>query len=392
MPPWARAAVAMFAVGWGANQFASLLLAYREHAGLSAGVADALFGSYAVGLIPTLLVAGPLSDRVGRRVVARAAVLTSLVATLVLIAGVDGTAWLYVGRLLAGVASGLVFAPGTAWVKELSGPPYTATGAADDGARRAAIALSAGFGLGPLAAGAVSQWLPAPLVTPYLAHLVVGVVAGVAVWTAPETVREPATSVWRRLRVRSVRSRRFRGVVAPVAPWVFTAASVSLTVGPALVAAHTGSARVAFAGLLAGLTLGTGVLVQPLARRLDRADDVRTMVIGLGCVVVGCLVESVTAATAQPLLAVVAAVLLGAGYGFTLVAGLLETQRVAGAGELAGLTSVYYALTYVGFAAPLVLAVLTHVASYRTLLIATAALAALTLVRVVVGARHTSSR
>ena len=383
----------MFAVGWGANQFASLLLAYREHAGLSAGVADALFGSYARRADPDPARGRPaLGPRRAPYARPRAAVLTSLVATLVLIAGVDGTTWLYVGRLLAGVASGLVFAPGTAWVKELSGPPYAPTGAADDGARRAAIALSAGFGLGPLAAGALSQWLPGPLVTPYLAHLAVGVIAGIAVWTAPETVREPAASVWQRLRVRSVRSRRFRGVVAPAAPWVFTAASVSLTVGPALVAAHTGAARVAFAGLLAGLTLGTGVLVQPVARRLDRDDDVRTMSIGLGCVVAGCLVESVTAATAQPLLAVVAALLLGAGYGFTLVAGLLETQRVAAPGELAGLTSVYYALTYVGFAAPLVLAELTRLASYRTLLIATAALAALTLVRVLVGARRTSGR
>lgn len=390
--PWARAAVSMFAVGWGANQFASLLLSYREHAGISAGVGDALFGCYALGLIPTLLVAGPVSDRFGRRRVARWAVVTSLVATLVLIAGVDGTVWLYAGRLLAGIASGLVFAPGTAWVKELSGPPWAPTGRVDDGARRAAIALSAGFGLGPLAAGVLSQWLPGPLVTPYLAHVLVVVAAGVAVWTVPETVREPAGSVREQLRVRSVRSRRFRGVVAPLAPWVFTAASVSLTIGPALVTAHTGSARVAFAGLIAGLTLGTGVLVQPVARRLDRTDDVRTMAIGLGCVIAGCLVESATAVTAQPVLAVVAAGLLGAGYGFALVAGLLETQRIAGPGELAGLTSVYYALTYAGFAAPLVLALLNHVASYRTLLLATAALALLTLARVLVGARRTAGR
>lgn len=388
--PWARAAVSMFAVGWGANQFASLLLAYRERAGISAGVADALFGSYALGLIPTLLAAGPLSDRFGRRSVARSAVVTSLVATLVLVVGVAGTGWLYAGRLLAGVASGLVFAPGTAWVKELSGPPWAPFGRIDDGARRAAIALSAGFGLGPLAAGAISQWLPGPLVTPYVAHVLVVALAGVAVWTVPETVREPAGSVRQQLRVRSVRSRRFRGVVAPLAPWVFTAASVSLTIGPALVTTQTGSARVAFAGLVAGLTLGTGVLVQPLARRLDRTDDVRTIAIGLGCVIAGCLVEAATAVTAQPVLAVAAAVLLGAGYGFALVAGLLETQRIAGPGELAGLTSVYYALTYVGFAAPLLLALLNHAASYRTLLLATAALAVLTLVRVLVGARRTS--
>ena len=244
---WVRAAVAMFAVGWGANQFASLLLSYREHAGVSAGTADALFGSYAIGLIPALLIGGPLSDRYGRRPLARCAVAVSVVASGVLIAGVDGQAWLYVGRLLAGIASGLVFAPGTAWVKELSARNPDGV---DAGARRAAIALSAGFGLGPLVAGAVSQWVPGPLVTPYLVHLVVIAVAGTIAWTAPETVIPHRGSLWSRIVVRSAARPRFRGVVAPLAPWVFTAASISLTVGPALVSDRTGSLKVAFAGLL----------------------------------------------------------------------------------------------------------------------------------------------
>ena len=73
------------------------------------------------------------------------------------------------------------------------------------------------------------------------------------------------------------------------------------------------------------------------------------------------------------------AVVLGCGYGCCLVAGLLQTQRVAPRGELAGLTAVYYALTYVGFAAPVVLAQLTRVTSYPVLLLALAALALLTL-------------
>ena len=34
----------MFAVGWGANQFSSLLVAYKQERGVSTSVADALFG------------------------------------------------------------------------------------------------------------------------------------------------------------------------------------------------------------------------------------------------------------------------------------------------------------------------------------------------------------
>ncbi len=306
-----------------------------------------------------------------------------------LVFGADATGWLYVGRLLAGVASGLIFAPGTAWVKELSAPPFDPAGAADDGARRAAIALSAGFGFGPLIAGAISQWAPHPLVLPYLAHVVVIAAAGALVWTAPETVTAHTGSLWSRILVRSARSPRFIGVVAPLAPWVFTAASISITVGPALVTAHTGSLRIVFAGVIAGLTLGTGVLVQPLARRLDAPDDVRAMLVGLGAVVAGCLVETATAITGQPVLAIAGALLLGAGYGFCLVAGLLETQRIAGTGELAALTAVYYALTYIGFATPIVLSELTRWAPYRVLLPCAAAWAALTGATVVVNARRT---
>jgi hypothetical protein len=70
--------------------------------------------------------------------------------------------------------------------------------------------------------------------------------------------------------------------------------------------------------------------------------------------------------------------LLGAGYGFVLVSGLLEVQRLVGPAELAGLTAVFYALTYLGFAAPLVLAELDRWGSYPQLLLGCAALALLT--------------
>ncbi|MBE7189078.1 MAG: MFS transporter [Jatrophihabitans endophyticus] len=377
----------MFGVGWGANQFSSLLLAYREHAGVSAGAGDALFGCYALGLIPALLIGGPLSDRLGRRALARVAVIVSLLATAALMLGVDGIGWLYAGRLLAGIASGSVFAPGTAWVKELSASASSPAG--DSGARRAAIALSAGFGGGPLVAGLIAQWAPHPLVTPYLAHLVVIVLAGAAMWRAPETVVPRPVPVWSRILVPSAADRRFRGVVAPLAPWVFTAAAISLTIGPALVVRHTGSIEVAFAGILAGLTLGTGVLVQPFARRLDAGGGVRTMSVGLAACLAGCLVETATAVTAQPAVAVVAALLLGVGYGASLVGGLLETQLIAPPSELASLTAIYYALTYLGFAAPLVFQALTALAPYDVLLPCAAALALLTLLVVRVNARRT---
>jgi hypothetical protein len=175
--------------------------------------------------------------------------------------------------------------------------------------------------------------------------------------------------------------------VAPVAPWVFGAATVSIAVLPGLVTTATAGWTVAFNALIAGVTLGTGFAVQPLGRRLAAADPRRGVAAGLGAVTAGLLVAAGAAALASPALVGVAAVVLGAGYGCCLVAGLLQTQRIAPPGELAGLTAVYYALTYLGFAVPVVLAALARWTTYPLLLLVLAGLAVLTLATAVRPAR-----
>jgi MFS family permease len=379
----------MFAIGWGANQFVSLLVAYREHSGLTLGTVDALVGAYALGLIPALLVLGPVSDRSGRAPVLRVAAVVSLAATAVLMVG---SLWaLYAGRLLAGLASGAAFAAGSAWVEELSAAPWDPAPRPGAGARRAAMALTAGFGLGPVVAGLLAQWAPAPLVTAYVPHLLVVLAALVPLWRTPETVTAPADSAgspWSRLRVRSAADPVFRRSVAPVAPWVFGAATVSIAVLPGLVTATTPGWTVAFNALIAGVTLGTGFVVQPLGRRIAAASPRRGVACGLTAVVLGMCCAAGAAALTAPWLVVVAAVVLGSGYGCCLVSGLLQTQRIAPAGELAGLTAVYYALTYVGFAAPVVLALLAHLVPYPALLLGMAGLAAATLAVALTGSRQ----
>lgn len=367
----------MFGVGWGANQFSSLLLAYRLHRGLSESTADALFGVYALGLIPALLVIGPLSDQRGRRRIVRGAGVLSVVASLALIVGAHSLGMLYLGRFLAGVCSGTAFAAGTAWIKELSVAPYDELAGEQAGARRAAIALSAGFGLGPLVAGLLAQWGPDPLLIAYVPHLVVMSIALVTLIGAPETVLTiRRASLAGILRVPSAAHHRFRGIVVPAAPWVFAAPSIAFAVLPGLVAHRTGSDQVAFAAAVAGLTLGLGIVIQPVARRLDRRGDVRGLLAGLLAVCAGTLLGAAAAQVQSWPLVVPAAMLLGCGYGLCIVSGLLETQRLASSEDLASLTAIYYALTYVGFAVPIVLAELERVASAPLLLLLTGALAA----------------
>jgi MFS family permease len=77
---WLRAGAALFGAAWGSNQFTPMLLVYRRQLGLSTGTLEALFGVYALGLIPGLLIAGPLSDARGRRPVILTSAALSLAA------------------------------------------------------------------------------------------------------------------------------------------------------------------------------------------------------------------------------------------------------------------------------------------------------------------------
>lgn len=371
----------MFAVGWGANQFTSLLLAYKLHRHLSAGTGDALFGVYALGLIPALLILGPISDRHGRRTITCGAGVLSGIATVLLIAGDHGTILLAAGRLVSGICSGAAFAAGTAWVKELSSPPHDLGAGAQSGARRAAAALSAGFALGPLAAGLLAQWAPDPLVVAYLPHLlVIALVLGPGFLT-PETVA-PGRQEMRRSVLTSGAGPRFRAVLMPAAPWVFIAPSVAFATVPALLGGHLGSFRVGFAGLTAALTLSVGIAVQPAASRLNARHSGRGLSVGLLTALVGMLVAALAVIAGSWPVALLADILLGASYGLCLVSGLFEVQTLAAPHDLASLTAIFYALTYVGFASPLVIAELQKVMSGSTALLCGAGLAALVLTTV----------
>lgn len=381
IPAWLRVSAALFAVGWGANQFAAMLLVYREEDGASSEAVTALFGAYALGLIPALLIVAPISDRIGRRRVMRPVLVLSFVATVILLIGGDNLAVLLLGRLVAGVASGAAFAPGSAWVKELSsdGPPGT-------GARRATLALSAGFGSGPLVAGILGEWLPQPTILPYVPHLALtlGVIA--LAWHAPEpfiprSKDEPRrrSEVWQ-----AMRSRRFLLGITLTAPWVFGAAATSFATIPTFVDIEV--APVAVTGALTGLTLWTGVAVQPLGKRLH---DPR-LIIGCGLVAAaaGLLAGLLLAASGATWLVLPAAILLGTAYGLILVGGLTTVEGLAHPDDLGTLNAVFYSLTYVGFAAPLLSTLALNVISAEEVMLVGVLMIALTIPLVFVSQRR----
>ena len=370
----------MFAVGWGANQFASMLLAYRTELHWSAQTVALLLGLYAVGLIPTLLVGGAASDRWGRRAVVLPWVAVSPLATLLLIVWHDWEPGVAIARVLAGLSSGVVFGAASAWVADLSaGDPPGA------GARRAALSLTAGFGLGPLVAGLVAEVSAHPLTVPYVPHLAIGVLALVLLLPVPGP--RPAHPVRSSLvRLPAVtRGRRFVLTVAVAAPWVFASAVTSFAYLPSVVGPSVVSGPVegglAFAAVLTFVTLGTGVAVQPLARRLDDRRPLLAGAVGLACTIAACLLGILAVTADSRWVIVAAAPVFGAGYGCGLVSGLRESERLAPVTERGAVVGVFYGLAYLGMFAPYLLGAVAGVGpGPRVALAVAAGCAALALV------------
>jgi MFS family permease len=371
---WWPVAVLLFAVGWGANHFAALLAVYKQHLALDAAAPMILFGVYALGLMPGLLLAGPLSDRRGRRAVVMPAAIAALVASGLLGAGGDHFAALAAGRFLYGLAAGAVTSPGSVWLFELS--QRAAPGV---GARRAAIALSSGFGLGPLVSGVLAQFAPHPMALPYLVHTAVLALAIARASRVPDVVVPAAARGDDRLLrfdLDAAAWRRFGRGVAPMAPWVFAFPSIAFAALPAALGGALGPAPIAYTGLLCALTLGGGVLAQPVTRALEATAAAR---LGLVAGALGLLLGAAAVALPLPALLLAVAPVLGAAYGICLTAGLRGVQAIAPAHARGGLTGLYYVLTYLGFAAPYLFALASSFGASPLLsVVASAAIAALT--------------
>jgi hypothetical protein len=97
-----------------------LLLLYQDRLELSGPATTVVFGVYAAGLAPSLLAAGPLSDRYGRRVLVLPFAVLAGVASLLFAGAQDSFPLLLAARFLQGLVSGAVFTAASAWLAELS--------------------------------------------------------------------------------------------------------------------------------------------------------------------------------------------------------------------------------------------------------------------------------
>lgn len=389
--PWMRVSSALLAVAWGGNEFTPLLVMYRTVEGYEQVAVDMLLAAYVLGIVPALLIGGPLSDRHGRRALMIPAPILAMVGSILLAMGAGSLVLLFVGRVFSGLALGLGMAVGTSWIKELSDRPYEEHPERVSGARRASLSLTAGFALGAVIAATLAQFAPLQTVLPYVINLLICLPAVLLVAGAPETryASAPHGSLLSDLKIPATRQHRFWFVVAPSAPWVFGCAASSYAILPALMADVVGpDYGIAFSGLMCLVGLGCGFFIQPLGRHLDRDGSIRSLAVGMVAVILGMLTAVASAATLNILVVLAASAVLGCGYGLVLVSGLQEVQRIARPDDLAGLTAVFYSLTYVGFFVPMVLALIARFTSYPWLFASGAVIAALCLGVMAYGRRH----
>src|SRR4051812_48756351 len=156
---------------------------YAELWGFSPAVLTLVYGTYAFGVLTTLVLAGRLSDEVGRRPVLLVALGTLLVTSLLYMVA-DSVVWLFVARGLQGLATGLALAAASAALLDLHPRRDPASVGLANG-----VASAGGIGLGMLVSATAVQLLPAPRVVPYVVLFALFAIAFAGALLMPEPVQ-----------------------------------------------------------------------------------------------------------------------------------------------------------------------------------------------------------
>lgn len=340
-------ATGLFLVGYGTNVSTPFLVLYRDKLDLGQSATMAIFTVYVLGIMGTLVVAGPLSDRFGRRALVLPFSCLSAVASIVLILGRDEFLLLLLGRFLLGAVSGAVFGVGAAWLQELMGVGNEA---------KAALVATAvtygGFGFGPPISAAFESWLDHPLVVPFIVHAVITVFFLPLLWRVPETVKPNRQRVRPGLGVPARSRKMFMRIVLPAAAMVFVFPSSGFALFPVLVSESIGGAEVAVAGLTGALTALSGLLSRPVLRHFGAR---KSLPVGIASGTIGYALGTYAFwADVWPFV-LPAAILLGAASGVLTAGSLGILGEIAEPETRGALNSTFYLIAYVGMATPIMI-------------------------------------
>lgn len=343
---------ALLLIGYGTNISSPLLIVYRDRLSLSNSETMAIFTVYVFGIMSTLLVAGPASDRYGRRIVVIPFTMLSGVASLVLIAGQNSFWLMLLGRYLLGATSGAALGTGTAWMQELAGK-----GNEQRTALLATIVTYFGFGVGPITSAFFHTIDVNPLTWPYVMHAAITFAALPVLLRVPETIaiHDPAVrarSLRPQLGVPQKAKRLFWLMVVPAAMWIFAFPSTSFALFPVIVSDSIPDLGVVVAAGSAAATAWSALLARPIVGRLGTR---RALPAGVLLGVTGYVLGTTAFSLEVAWWVIPAAVALGASSGTITASSLGILSEVAEPSKRGTINSTLFLIAYPGMVMPIAL-------------------------------------
>lgn len=336
-----KALVGLFVLTMGTSTLTPLLPLYKEHFGISTATATLLFVTYTVTVCPTMLIAGNLSDRLGRKRLLIPAMATMMLASIVF-AFAENVPLLFVGRVLQGLAIGGFLGVGAAFVVDHATPQSKALASA-----LAGVFFRLGFGLGPGLAGIAAQYGPNPRHFTFEMHALLMVVGIVAVATAAETLRRHPSPGRFRVRI-GVPAGQALGFLTFVAPAIFMMSFIEgtfLSVVPIFVFDTLEVHNLAVVGAIGFLTLALGGVAPFIVRGIDPRTS---LMIGVSA---SSLLSFLIVASSQldtVWLVLAAATIIGLTNGFLLYGGTVICGTIVPIEERGKLMSLLYMCAYAG--------------------------------------------
>jgi len=322
---------------------------YQAREGFSTFTVTIVFAVYAIGVLTSLLLAGHVSDWIGRKKVLITALTLELIAAALFLTE-PSLPVLLLARLVTGLGVGMLTATATAHLHEL----HSAHRPGASPQRFEIVSTAAnigGLGFGPLVAGFLAQYLGAPLRLPYLVFGALLLISVAAVALTPETVEErPVRPTYRPQRVSADHGDPAGYVAAAAAGFAsFAVFGLFTSLAPGFVGHTLHHPSRALAGLIVFAVFGAAAAAQSLTGRLDA--EVRRN-IGLFAQAAGVTALAVGMRTASFPAFLVAGIVAGIGAGVlfkSAVGTVVAMATPAKRGEaLAGL----FLISYLGLALP----------------------------------------
>lgn len=345
---FAAAITSMTAFFLAAGAPTPLLIVEQQRWGFPSSLLTLAFGIYAIGLLATLIVAGRLSDHLGRRPVLIAALLLETAAFMLLLFA-PGIGTVILGRLVQGIATGAATSAFSSAVIELA-PPRARTIAASI----VSAAPAGGLGIGALVAGALTSATVHANTIIWAALALITLVGTLAVVASPETVtRRPGARASLRPSIALPGNARpvfLRATPTLVAAWMMAALFMGLVPTTLGTVFHIEST----------LTDGATAFLEPAAAAVATLFAARfapraLLRVAAAATAIAALVFLAGLIGHQLWMLDAAGIVGGIGFGTAFAGTVRATVPTTPADRRAGLFAAIYTVSYLAFGVPAII-------------------------------------